>query len=501
MKKPIYITFSYICALTFSFFVFFCCAQTLNAQPVTLDPTFGQNGMTVQNSGWGSTFVFDKLGNIINTGVSGNAVVMIKTSADGIIDKNFGNNGQIYVDENYILSSFEDLKITNDNKILLLGDHEDNYTGIILRRFNENGSIDNTFGDNGVMNLTSITGAHQPSSFHVSSVNLENDDFMLIGMTELMSGFIAVQSYISKYNYDGELDESFGENGRVYLTDNETYNIHPCYKSVKILSDQSIVIAGYDNFKDAGTMYTGKLAFCKLSPTGNLVANFANNGIWINSDPEYSEERFNSIIEGADSNLIFTASRFNFHGSIGGEFIYNFYPDGTINSGFGTNGNCSPFTQYAGALRVVQNGTKYLVRDRYNIMSINNNGTIDTTFNNTGVFRFENSTFRAMKLQNADKLVVVGSVNDKFSIVRLNIPSNLSVNQFNNSDNSTIIFPNPTKDYLNFNTEQQFEIMDMQGRILLKSKHATQSVNVSHLKIGIYFIKFKDGCVEKFVKE
>ena len=42
--------------------------------------------------------------------------------------------------------------------------------------------------------------------------------------------------------------------------------------------------------------------------------------------------------------------------------------------------------------------------------------------------------------------------------------------------------------------------MDIQGRVLLRSENATQSVNVSYLKAGIYFIKFEDGGVRKFVK-
>jgi hypothetical protein len=41
--------------------------------------------MTVTNARFGSDFVFDKLGNIITTGDSGESVVMIKMNADGII--------------------------------------------------------------------------------------------------------------------------------------------------------------------------------------------------------------------------------------------------------------------------------------------------------------------------------------------------------------------------------------------------------------------------------
>jgi hypothetical protein len=68
-------------------------------------------------------------------------------------------------------------------------------------------------------------------------------------------------------------------------------------------------------------------------------------------------------------------------------------------------------------------------------------------------------------------------------------------------DDSESIFPNPAKDYLYFTIEQTFEIMDIQGRVLFKSETAMQSVNISRLKPGIYFIKFEDNRIRKFVKK
>ena len=35
----------------------------------------------------------------------------------------------------------------------------------------------------------------------------------------------------------------------------------------------------------------------------------------------------------------------------------------------------------------------------------------------------------------------------------------------------------------------------MQGKVLLRGEKATQTINVSHLKAGIYFIKFEDSSV------
>ena len=66
------------------------------------------------------------------------------------------------------------------------------------------------------------------------------------------------------------------------------------------------------------------------------------------------------------------------------------------------------------------------------------------------------------------------------------------------------IYPNPTNNVLNFSSETPFEIINIQGKVLLKSEKAEKSVNVSGLPAGIYFVKFEAGKVtvtKKFVKE
>ena len=486
-------------------------ASNMYAQPVTLDPTFGENGMTVTlDANWGDEFDFDKSGNIISIGSSYPTVVIIKTNADGIIDQNFGTNGKVDVPENYCLSGYTGLKITNENKILLLGSLYEGNPEVVLRRFNEDGSVDKTFGDNGIMNLSSLTGAYFP--IFIRSVNLENDNFMLIAVTEYIidDHWIAVKSYISKYNYDGELDESFGENGKAYLTDNNMFNIHP--RAIKILNDQSILIAGYDNFNT--TPYRrSSLAFCKLSSIGNFITDFANNGIWINDGEYYDNERFYSIIEDTNGNLVFACNRDIY--SATHYFIYSFYSDGAINSGFGTNGYYRPYfnvSETGRAVYILQNGSKYLIRNRHNIMSINHNGTLDTNFNNTGIFRCENSTFRAMRLQESTKLIVLGSFNNNFAIARLNIPYEISIKETPCTENRINVFPNPTTGELKIENGElrieNVEIFDVYGRKLLSHHLITSSsnhlINIVHLPAGIYFVRItteKGEVIKKIVKQ
>jgi len=293
------------------------------------------------------------------------------------------------------------------------------------------------------------------------------------------------------------------------------FNIHP--RAIKILNDQSILIAGYDNF-NATPYHRSSLAFCKLSPIGNFITDFANNGIWINDDDGeyYDNERFYSIIEDTNGNLVFACNRDIY--SATHYFIYSFYSDGTINSGFGTNGYYRPYfnvSEPGQAIYILQNGSKYLIRNRHNIMSINHNGTLDTNFNNTGIFRCENSSFRAMRLQEPNKLIVLGSFNSNFAIARLNIPYEVSIKETPYTENRITIFPNPTTGVLNFqgiagqarNDIQSVEIFDVYSRnVLSHTAHRTPhtSINIAHLPAGIYFVRItteKGEVVKKIVKQ
>ena len=63
-----------------------------------------------------------------------------------------------------------------------------------------------------------------------------------------------------------------------------------------------------------------------------------------------------------------------------------------------------------------------------------------------------------------------------------------------------IAYPNPTKDILYFNQASAYEIYDLQGKLIMKSKKPQNSVNTSKLKSGIYLIKIGKE-IMKFVVE
>jgi len=82
---------------TLTFLIAIFIASNMYAQPVTLDPTFGENGMTViPNEGAILRIKFDLAGNIYALGSypsSDDYPFIVKTDAHGTIDSSFGING------------------------------------------------------------------------------------------------------------------------------------------------------------------------------------------------------------------------------------------------------------------------------------------------------------------------------------------------------------------------------------------------------------------------
>jgi len=473
-------------------------AINVYSQTVSLDKTFGQNGRTIiPNTSEISLFDFDNNGNIIAVGYTltsggGFELTIIKTNDNGIIDESFGNGGVVKVTEYH--SSFpRGLKITSDNKIIVIGSFTkiqfQGYETIIMR-FNDNGSIDKDFGNSGIINMNFNTG-------DLVSLNCENDNYMFLGKREgeilenngnlyyILSGYS-----ISKYNYSGELDENFGEKGKVYLPN---YILPYC---IKILNNGSIVIAGtYDIFPNT------ELGFCKLTPAGELDTDFADGGIWhmnIMQDFDLAYESFLNILEDSKGDFILSGMG---HTNYQKAFLNKFSSNGVLDTSFGENGFYC-FDLYGSNKPIFQIGDKYITTGLYNnsyIISYVNNDGSSGDYVYSGTIQY----LQDMKLQGANKIVLGGGSKNNdtnFALERVIVSSGISTKLNSSASNDPIFFPNPAKEILYFANETAFEILDIQGRVLLKSTNPVKSVNIGNLGAGIYFIRFGDK-IKKFVKE
>ena len=472
------------------------------AQPVALDPTFGENGMTkFPFDGYSFLYDFDKNENIIaigemrKLGITGTFIAVVKTNEDGIIDQSFGNSGIVELKhlklKDFVAYNF---KITGSNKIFIFGNcrTEDGRRGFFVQ-LNEDGSLDETFGDNGVIILDSFGNT-------ISLLNFETDDYLL---------FYNPPSTIEKYNYNGEIDKNFGENGAVHLTIGDAF-IEP--HTVKILRDESILVAG------TGYGFTGfvstELALCKLAQDGKFVTDFADNGIWVMDIIEewpyyccHAIEYFEDFIEDINGNLIVLAKIYlDCEGPVAGDFtipifVYNFNSAGVQNSDFGIDGLFSYYyypKNYLGVQNMIPYNDNYLIEfEGSKIISINSNGTLDSTFNNTGMVVIDGFYTRNITLQGGDKLILCGAN----YLIRIILPPKTSIKQ-NNIDNFITIFPNPTTGGLRIqefkcSRVQRVEVYDIYGRKQSYVSSVTcNEIDISHLRAGVYFVKIETDAGE-----
>jgi serine protease AprX len=97
-----------------------------------------------------------------------------------------------------------------------------------------------------------------------------------------------------------------------------------------------------------------------------------------------------------------------------------------------------------------------------------------------------------------------------YSLIVSGVNQNLSSEDFNTNNLFVSIYPNPVSNILNFVTQEntvlnQIAILDISGKEIIKSKNVnSNSIDVSSLQAGVYFVKFTSedkSTVKKFIKE
>ncbi|MEP6682222.1 MAG: hypothetical protein ABJA35_03140, partial [Parafilimonas sp.] len=204
----------------------------------------------------------------INNGYSDEHSYLMRFKQNGSRDSSFGVNGfvQVIMNTAYLNTEVTDLKIQPDGKILICG--HGNGQLISLRdfavlRYNSNGKPDAGFGNNGVV----ITDINNEDGEDVPyGIGLQPDGKIIVagGSNSLShTGFAVV-----RYNQNGSLDATFGTNGisrfPVQNNNNISYTVYQA--SLQVDANGKIYAAGsYSSFR--GNFSTGSFLL-KYTPGG-----------------------------------------------------------------------------------------------------------------------------------------------------------------------------------------------------------------------------------------
>ena len=299
----------------------------------SLDSTFGTGGVVDFTSVPGD--VIDSLTlqpdhKIVAGGFSSatQQFVLERYNEDGTLDTSFGTNGiaRFYLPPLHKSYGY-DVAIQPDGKIIMVGDSNgksnEPTSSIAIARVDTSGNLDGTFGQGGMV-ITKIAGNYGGSGF-ARSVALEgNGDIVVVAQVSLATSSDLVDCGVLRYDTFGNLlntsVDNFGSNFAI-PTD---VVISPSGQ----LYVQSMVhnqATGYD------------LGLARYNPDGILDLTFGGGTGWVHTDFGGTEVP-GKLAVGVDGKIISFGYTQDVNGDQARFAMVRYNPDGTPDAGFGVNG-------------------------------------------------------------------------------------------------------------------------------------------------------------------
>ena len=385
----------------------------------TLDESFANSGIALSQVGESytslSSAAIQSSGKILVAGsfTSPNSLGIARFNSDGTIDNTFLDNGsKSYSPMTSSFSTYTSIKIQNDNKIVLGGYvyFSGQKSSFVISRADSNGNPDPNFGNNGYT-ITSMD-----SSVAIQSLAIQNDDKIVAIGNSFSEG--EVHFVLARYNTDGNLDNTFGING-IVITPSLTGYKHDYSTSILIQNNSKIIVAG-----NASNSNENKFALVRYKIDGSVDSSFGNNGIVL-TPFENPNVYLNSAALQSDGKIIAAgyiqkSNQFDF-------VVIKYKADGDVDSTFGINGKIiygSPNLYAEGESVLIQNDGNIIIAGRLvndisntqniMLMRLTINGGVDQNFGiggiiNTNIGSSYASTSSVL-MQSDGKIVVAGNI-------------------------------------------------------------------------------------------
>ena len=501
-------------------------------------------------------------GGYSNDGI-GEDFTIVRYNTNGSLDTAFGLNGKVVTEIGSSADLGFSIALQPDGKIVMAGDsYNGSNTDIVVVRYNTDGSPDSTFNGTGKV-VTAISSTNDRGF----SVAIQSDGKIAVG------GYSTVGSSadfaLVRYNSDGSLDTTFGNNGKVTTAIGTTTDIA---LAIAIQSNGKILLAGY-SYNGGGIP---DFAVVRYNSDGSLDTTFGTSGKVTTAVSSYSDSGHSIIIQsngkivvaGASfdgSNYNFAIVRYNSDGSPDNTFdsdgkvttaiSYDDYAssaaiqsDGKIvASGYSPNGSNHDFAvvRYIGCLKTfssttayacdsyIWNGNIYTASGTYKDTIPNAAGcdsilTLNLTINTTDTSVIQSSatltanastaTYQWIDCDNSNILISGANAQSYSATETGNYAVIITENGCTDTSgchnvivtsvyhwdrlNKPYVYPNPTKGTLTINTNKENSIerimfYSIDGKrvfeIAESSNNNSISIDIQNLSQGIYFLE----CISK----
>lgn len=199
-------------------------------------------------------------GKIVIGGFAGGRFMALRYLPDGSLDPDFGSSGVSIQNYDGEIDFGRDVALQSDGKIILVGQaRSGGVTGFGIVRLNQDGSLDESFGQLGWVYGPFSNGEDNPVR-----VKIQPDDSIVTG--GLFNNGVVGNFGIARYLSGGSLDDSFGTNG---LTLTPFGALEAQINDLVLQDDGFIVATGKGN---------QQVALARYTPAGILDDTFGLNG-------------------------------------------------------------------------------------------------------------------------------------------------------------------------------------------------------------------------------
>ncbi|HEX8737708.1 MAG TPA: FG-GAP-like repeat-containing protein [Pyrinomonadaceae bacterium] len=402
----------------------------------TLDTGFGTagTGKIVTQFGVGDDFATEVAlqpdGKIVIVGsqsTAGNNIALLRFNPNGTPDTTFDGDGILIYSSLRPDVSRISLIIQPDGKYIagFTYNNQNNNRDFALVRFNPDGTLDSTFGTNGVV---------------IAPVGISNDvlgDIVLLPDGKIIAGGSYVfppanKSFsLVKFNANGSLDAGFGTGGKVFTT--VTTGADEAIFKMALQPDGKLAVTGVSVGNTSNTDFT----IARYQPNGALDLKFGEVGL-VYTTVQLSSDEVQDIVQQPDGKIIAAGVSRNQNLAFDCALMrYN--PNGTLDPTFNGQGRVVTSLNNLddGIFGVAVQPDGKIVATGYSgrfpeadlaVLRYNANGSLDTTFSGDGVIILPLSTSAdvgyEVMIQPDGKIVVAGysfiSLTSHFTVLRFN---------------------------------------------------------------------------------
>jgi uncharacterized delta-60 repeat protein len=481
------------------FLIAFCLLPVLSySQAGALDGTFSSDGIVITpiGSGFdeGRAVALQDDWKIVVAGYSYNGLdydfALVRYNYDGTLDNAFGQGGIVTTSVDSANDYCYSLVVQPDGKIVAAGYTYNGFNkDFAVMRYNIDGTLDSTFDFDGI----AITDFENIEDIGYATA-IQSDGKIIVAGTGDDSYFA-----LARYNNDGSLDTSFSSDGKALGSWGTIY-------SMAIQEDGKIVVVGL---------------FYHVSNFNIWLNRFNSNGsfdsTFVVPEINYGQEENKSghaLALQNDGKIIVAGFRGARWESSGDFALIRINNDGSFDNSFGVQAKVftdfgdnefgrSVAVQADGKIVVVgYNSSEDLALARYN-----SDGSLDVNFyKNVGRFGKVNTDLGgddfaySVAVQKDGKIVVAGATNGDFAVAR-----------YRGGPQVVTIYPNPVNGIFqtaNIEFRQaRVEIYDSRGRLIYRKTYMSAqeiAIDVSSLERGIYLAVITDDTGNrvsgKFVK-